>query len=137
MAHANNPRSQGVNALRRAVLARLIAHPLVSTGHICVAATEGRVTLSGYVTSNVQKDAAIAATRRVEGVEHVVDDLRVAVPWPAAHDSPAQVLEARPPIEASRTFGAVRARPQADIGAVMASSSGGAMEHAADDAHPQ
>ena len=59
--------------LRRAVLARLIADPLVSTGHIGVAAIAGQVTLTGYVTSNAQKDAAGAATRRVKGVEQVAD----------------------------------------------------------------
>jgi len=42
------------------------------------------VTLSGYVTSNAQKEAASGATRRVKGVEHVADEVRVAVPAPAA-----------------------------------------------------
>ena len=66
--------------LRRAVLACLIADPLVSAGHIGVAARAGRVTLSGYVTSNAQKDAAGAAARCVKGVERLADELRVAVP---------------------------------------------------------
>jgi len=91
-------------SLRRAVLARLIADPLVSTGHIGVAAIGGRVTLSGYVTSNAQKDAASAATRRVRGVEQVADEVRVAVPCPAAADPPAEDRDARPPIAASRPF---------------------------------
>jgi hypothetical protein len=69
-------------SLRRAVLARLIAHPLVRTGHIGVAASGGVITLYGYVTSNGQKDAAITVARRVEGVQQVTDDLRVAAPCP-------------------------------------------------------
>jgi hypothetical protein len=69
-------------SLRRAVLARLIAHPLVRTGHIGVAASAGGITLCGYVTSNAQKDAAITVARRVEGVQRVTDDLRVAAPCP-------------------------------------------------------
>ena len=91
-------------SLRRAVLAQLIAHPLVSTGHIFVAATAGGVTLSGYVTSNAQKCAAIIATRRVKGVEQVVDDLRVAVPCPDARDPPTEALEARPRVAAQLAF---------------------------------
>lgn len=90
--------------LRRAVLARLIADPLVSTGHIGVAAIAGQVTLTGYVTSNAQKDAAGAATRRVKGVEQVVDDLRVAVPCPDARDPPTEALEARPRVAAQLAF---------------------------------
>jgi hypothetical protein len=90
--------------LRRAVLARLIADPLVSTGHIGVAAIAGQVTLTGYVTSNAQKDAAGAATRRVKGVEQVADEVKVAVPCPAVCDPPAEDLVARPPIVDARTF---------------------------------
>jgi len=90
--------------LRRDVLARLIADPLVRTGHVGVAATAGRVTLSGYVTSNAQKDAARAATRRVKGVKQVADDIRVAVPCPDLADSPAEDLEARPTIAAPQPF---------------------------------
>jgi len=83
-----NPEAVGFadSCLRRAVLARLIADPLVSTGHIGVAAIAGRVTLSGYVTSNAQKDAASAATRGVKGVEQVADEVSVAVPCSAAAD---------------------------------------------------
>lgn len=79
---ASNSKHSSDRALRRSVLARLIAHPLVKTGHIGVDASAGGVTLSGYVTSNAQKDAAIAAARRVDGVDRVVDELRVALPCP-------------------------------------------------------
>jgi hypothetical protein len=84
-------------SLRRAVLARLIAEPLVSTGHIGVAAVAGLVTLSGYVTSEAQKDAATAAARRVKGVEQVADDVRVAVPSPDLAEPLADDFQARPP----------------------------------------
>ena len=90
-----DPRVESADtALRRAVLARLIADPLVSTGHLEVTAIAGRVTLSGYVTSNVQKGAAAAATRRVKGVQEVADDVRVAVPCPHRTELPADALEA-------------------------------------------
>lgn len=78
------------NSLRRAVLARLISAPLVSARHIEVTAIAGRVTLSGYVTSNAQKEAGRVATRRLKGVEHVSDEVIVAVPCPA-------ILAASPP----------------------------------------
>jgi osmotically-inducible protein OsmY len=67
-------------SLRRAVLTRLIADQSVCAGHIAVAASAGRVTLLGHVTSHEQKAAASAATRRVAGVERVVNDVGVAVP---------------------------------------------------------
>jgi hypothetical protein len=103
-------------SLRRAVLARLIADPLVSTGHIGVTAIAGRVTLSGYVTSNAQKDAASAATRRVRGVERVANEVRVAVPYPAVADPPAEDLEPRPPIAAPRRFGAFNTMHLNEVG---------------------
>ena len=75
-----DPAKSADRLLRRAVLARLIADPLVNAGHIGVAARAGQVTLSGYVTSNAQRDAAGAAARCVKGVEWMADELRVAVP---------------------------------------------------------
>jgi hypothetical protein len=101
------------NALRRAVLALLIAHPLIDAGHIRAAAAGGKVTLSGYVTSNAKKDAAITAARRVEGVDQVVDNLTVAVPSPAVADAPASALEAWPDPVAARPFSAFATMPVA------------------------
>ena len=101
--------------LRRAVLARLIADPLVNTGHIAVAARAGEVTLSGYVTSNAQKCTAIAATRRVNGVEQLLDDLRVAVPCPAVADPAVEAGEARQPLAAIQPSRAVKRFDQGDI----------------------
>jgi hypothetical protein len=105
------PGGSADNLLRRAVLGRLIAHPLVRTGHICVAAAAGDVTLSGYVTSNAQRDAAITATRRVEGVDQVVDNLTVAVPCAEVADPGPEVLEDRPQFTAARLIKAIKTMP--------------------------
>jgi osmotically-inducible protein OsmY len=93
-------------ALRRAVLVRLIADPFVSTGHIAVTAIAGRVTLTGYVTSNAQKEAARATTRRVKGVEQVADEVRVAVPCITLADLASEHVEATPPTAAPRPLAA-------------------------------
>jgi hypothetical protein len=89
------------------VLARLIADPLVSTAHLSVTAAAGRVTLSGYVTSHAQKDAASANARRVGGVEAVINQVMVAVPsptaiYPALAEPPAKHHRTRPPSVAPR-----------------------------------
>jgi osmotically-inducible protein OsmY len=82
-------------ALRRAVLARLISDPLVSTGHLRVAAIDGLVTLSGHVTSHAQRDAANAAAQRVKGVGRITDEVRIAVPVsPATDASPPMAFAA-------------------------------------------
>jgi osmotically-inducible protein OsmY len=73
--------------LRRAVLARLISDPRVGTGHLRVAADDGVVTLSGHVTSQAQREAAVATAHRVKGAVRITDDVRIAVPVPAAADS--------------------------------------------------
>jgi hypothetical protein len=105
------PAGSADNLLRRAVLGRLIAHPLVRAGHICVAAAAGGVTLSGYVTSNAQRDAANTATRRVEGVEQVVDNLKVAVPCSEVADPGPEVLEDWPLFTAARLIKAIKTMP--------------------------
>lgn len=112
------PAGSADNLLRRAVLGRLIAHPLVRAGHICVAATAGAVTLSGYVTSNAQRDAAITAARRVEGVDQVVDNLTVAVPCSEVADPGPEGLEVRPLFTAAQLIGTIRTAPVADAGVV-------------------
>jgi len=112
------PAGSADNLLRRAVLGRLIAHPLVRAGHICVAATAGGVTLSGYVTSNAQRDAAITATRRVEGVDQVVDNLTVAVPCSEVADPGPEGLEVRPLFTAAQLIGTIRTAPVAEAGVV-------------------
>ena len=112
------PAGSADNLLRRAVLGRLIAHPLVRAGHICVAATAGGVTLSGYVTSNAQRDAAITATRRVEGVDQVVDNLTVAVPCSEVADPGPEGLEVRPLFTAAQLIRTIRTAPVPEAGGV-------------------
>jgi hypothetical protein len=112
------PAGSADNLLRRAVLGRLIAHPLVRAGHICVAATAGSVTLSGYVTSNAQRDAAITATRRVEGVDQVVDNLTVAVPCSEVADPGPEGLEVRPLFTAAQLIRTIRTAPVPEAGVV-------------------
>jgi hypothetical protein len=112
------PAGSADNLLRRAVLGRLIAHPLVRAGHICVAATAGGVTLSGYVTSNAQRDAAITATRRVEGVDQVVDNLTVAVPCSEVADPGPEGLEVRPLFTAAQLIRTIRTAPVPEAGVV-------------------
>jgi hypothetical protein len=73
--------------LRRAVLVSLISEPCLTTRHIGVSVKGGIVTLSGYVTSHVQRDVAGAAVRRVKRVELISNTLGVAVP--CAEDMPA------------------------------------------------
>jgi len=110
------PAGSADNLLRRAVLGRLIAHPLVRAGHICVAATAGGVTLSGYVTCNAQRDAAVTATRRIEGVDQVVDNLTVAVPCSEVADPGPEVLEVRPLFTAARLIRAIKTVPVPEAG---------------------
>ena len=112
------PAGSADNLLRRAVLGRLIAHPLVRAGHICVAATAGGVTLSGYVTSNAQRDAAITATRRVEGADQVVDNLTVAVPCSEVADPGPEGLEVRPLFAAAQLIRTIRTAPVPEAGVV-------------------
>jgi len=83
-----------------------------------VAATAGSVTLSGYVTSNAQRDAAITATRRVEGVDQVVDNLTVAVPCSEVADPGPEGLEVRPLFTAAQLIRTIRTAPVPEAGVV-------------------
>jgi len=111
------PRVRSADALlRRAVLARLIADPLFHISRIIVAALAGVMTVSGYVTSNGQKDAALSAARRVRGVNAVIDQLVVAAPSPPAPAELIYVLNGPERLLAGRrmTFAALSAnRPLA------------------------
>jgi osmotically-inducible protein OsmY len=51
--------------------------PGVDARHIAVAAEDGAVMLSGYVSSHVEKLRAIAAAERVSGVKAVADDIEI------------------------------------------------------------
>ena len=110
------PAGSADNLLRRDVLVRLIEHPLVRAGHICVAATAGGVTLSGYVTGNAQRDASVTATRRVEGVDQVVDNLTVAVPCSEVADPGHEGLGVRPLFAAAQLIRTIRTAPIPEAG---------------------
>jgi osmotically-inducible protein OsmY len=63
--------------LQKAVLAELTWEPRVTAAHIGVTADDGVVTLSGHVASFVERHAAEAAARRVNGVKAVVEGIEV------------------------------------------------------------
>ncbi|TLU74531.1 BON domain-containing protein [Lichenicoccus roseus] len=66
--------------LREDVLAELLWEPSVACDGITVTARRAVVTLSGHVGSYAQKSAAAAATRRVAGVQAVVERIKVRLP---------------------------------------------------------
>jgi len=63
--------------IRHAVLLELKWDPKIASPDIAVAVKDGVVTLSGYVPSYWEKDAAEKAIKRVYGVRGVADDLQV------------------------------------------------------------
>ena len=93
----------GDQQLRRSVLMGLISDLAVCADHIGVAAQAGVVTLSGYVTSHAQKDAANAAALRVKGVAKVMNRVGVGVPC-YVHEPTinAENLELRSPLNLAR-----------------------------------
>jgi osmotically-inducible protein OsmY len=101
---AANPKSVELAdpSLRRAVLAALTADPMVTTAHIGVVASAGRVILSGHVPTHAQKSAARAAAARVKGVDGVADEIQVIVPHTALAGLQPQSLGLRPPITTQR-----------------------------------
>lgn len=63
--------------LRQDVLEELEFEPRVNAAHIGATVDKGIVTLSGYVTSYAEKQAAIDAVRHVSGVQAIADDIEV------------------------------------------------------------
>jgi osmotically-inducible protein OsmY len=63
--------------LQKSVLAELAWEPRITAGHIGVTAEDGVVTLSGHVASFVERHAAEAAARRVNGVKAIVEGIEV------------------------------------------------------------
>jgi len=63
--------------LRQDVLDELEFEPSVEAAHIGVTAEKGVVALTGHVPLYAQKQAALAAVRRVKGVRAVADELEV------------------------------------------------------------
>lgn len=66
--------------LRQDVLDELDFEPGVNAAHIGVAAEKGVVTLSGHVSSYVEKLAAERAARRVKGVQAIAEEIEVRYP---------------------------------------------------------
>jgi osmotically-inducible protein OsmY len=66
--------------IRDAVLLELEWDPKITSNDIAVAVKDGVVTLSGFVKSYWEKDAAEKAVKRVYGVRGVADDIEVKLP---------------------------------------------------------
>lgn len=66
--------------LRQDVLDELEFEPSLNAAHIGVAANNGVVTLSGFVTSYAEKAAAERATGRVKGVKAIAEEIEVRLP---------------------------------------------------------
>jgi len=64
-------------SIREAVLSELRWDPKITSSDIAVAVKDGVVTLSGYVSTYWEKDAAEKAIKRVYGVRGVANDLQV------------------------------------------------------------
>jgi osmotically-inducible protein OsmY len=70
------------SAILEAVLSELKWDPkITSPGDIAVAVKDGVVTISGFVNSYWEKDAAEKAAKRVYGVKAVANDIEVKSPW--------------------------------------------------------
>jgi osmotically-inducible protein OsmY len=63
--------------LRKNVLDELEFEPSVNAANIGVAVEAGVVTLSGHVGSYAEKTTAVAAARRVKGVQAIADEIEV------------------------------------------------------------
>jgi len=67
--------------LKEAVLAELLWEPSITAAHIGVTARDGVVTLTGHVQTYVEKHAAEAAVRRVNGVKAIAEEIEVKLPF--------------------------------------------------------
>lgn len=77
---ATPPRTDA--SIRESVLAELKWDPkLTATDDIAVAVKDGVVTLSGFVRSYFEKDAAEKAVKRVYGVKGVANNIEVKSAW--------------------------------------------------------
>jgi osmotically-inducible protein OsmY len=63
--------------LRRDVEHELVWEPKLDERHISVSAKEGAVTLSGHVSTYMEKLSAVRAAERVSGVKAVADDVEI------------------------------------------------------------
>jgi osmotically-inducible protein OsmY len=72
-------------SLKQAVLDELAWEPSVNAAHIGVTANNGVVTLMGHVENYFQKLAAEKATRRVNDVKAVAEEIEVRLPFNVKH----------------------------------------------------
>src|SRR5229473_4386584 len=79
-------------SLREDVVLELKYDPKITSSDIAIAVKDGVVTLSGFVPSYWEKDAAEKAVKRVYGVRGVANDL--AVKLPATRTDPEIAREA-------------------------------------------
>src|SRR5438105_3344566 len=68
------------DAIQADVLAELKWDPKITSPDIAVAVKNGVVTLSGFVSTYYEKDAAEKAVKRVYGVRAVANDIKVKLP---------------------------------------------------------
>jgi osmotically-inducible protein OsmY len=66
--------------LRRDILDELEYEPSVDAAHIGVAVEKGVVTLTGHVAKYAEKEAALAAVRRIQGVRAIAEEIEVRYP---------------------------------------------------------
>ena len=66
--------------LRRDILDELEYEPSVDAAHIGVAVDKGVVTLTGHVVKYAEKQAALAAVRRIQGVRAIAEEIKVRYP---------------------------------------------------------
>ncbi len=71
--------------LKQAVLDELQWEPSVNAAHIGVTAKDGVVTLMGHVETFTEKSAAEKATRRVNDVKAVAEEIEVRLPFNVKH----------------------------------------------------
>jgi osmotically-inducible protein OsmY len=93
-------------AIREDVLSELKWDPKIKSDDIAVAVKDGVVTLSGFVSSYWELDAAEKAAKRVYGVKGVANDLEVKLFWqrtdPEIARSAIQALESHASIPSDR-----------------------------------
>lgn len=66
--------------IRNSVLQEIKWDPKINSPDIAVAVKDGVVTLTGFVSSFWEKDAAEKAVKRVYGVRGVANDLQIKLP---------------------------------------------------------
>src|SRR6202051_897220 len=76
MAALADVRTRTDSAIREDVIYELKWDPKITSNDIAVAVKDGVVTLSGFVSSYMEKDAAEKAAKRVYGVRAVANDLQ-------------------------------------------------------------